>query len=302
MKNKRQKRIIFAIPLLLLMVCTWACSEKFLNDDQKYSPDEAPPQGLMEINFEAEVLSYEELLNPKTATPLEHIASMSHSLRSNISIQIYEDGTSDWRIEKLTPKHDVSIKDLTPLNSNPVTKVTRINRSGMGYFYDEKGKLLQEHAVPVHSFSDLINKTKQNPDAIYSAMGMKTVEKLDQYISDAKAKGAIIQDLGNNKISIHSTIAQSMPNARIGGDKKDEYDIEDTIDKNIKMIVGSKMSQKNKKDIISETNYAYKLSEDKKLVPDAIYAFHYSEDSKGKKHKVVSNTYFDRVSGKINIK
>jgi hypothetical protein len=221
----------------------------------------------------------------------------------NISIKIYEDGSSDWRIEKLVPKHNVTIKDLTPPNSNSVTKVTRINRSGMGYFYDEKGKLLQEHAVPVHSFSDLINKTKQNPDAIYSAMGMKTIEKLDQYISDAKTKGAIIQDLGNNKISIRSTIAQSMPNARIGGDKKDEYDIEDTIDKNIKMIVGSKMSQKNKKDIVSETTYSYKLSEDKKLLlPNAIYAFHYSEDSKGKKHKVVSNTYFDRVSGKINVK
>jgi hypothetical protein len=302
MKNKRQKRIIFAIPLLLFIVFMWACSEKFLNDDQKYSPDEAPPQGLMEINFEAEVLSYEELSNAKTASPLEQIASMPHALRSSISIQIYEDGTSDWRIEKLTPKHNVSIKDLTPPNTNPVTKVTRINRFGMGYFYDEKGKLLQEHAVPVQSFSDLIIKTKKNPDAIYSAMGMKTIEKLDQYISDVKNKGAIVQDLGNNKISIRSIIAQSMPNARVGGDKKDEYDIEDIIDKNIKMIVGSKMYKKNKKDIVSETTYSYKLSEDKKLLPNAIYAFHYSEDSKGKKHKIVSNTYFDRVSGKINIK
>ena len=256
----------------------------------------------MEVNFEAEVLSYEELVDPKSATVMEQINAMPHALRSNISIQIYEDGTSDWRIEKLTPKHDVTIKDLTPPNPNPVTKVTRINRYGMGYFYDEKGKLLQEHAVPVHSFSDLINKTKKNPDAIYSAMGMKTIEKLDQYINDAKAKGAIVQDLGNNKISIRSAISQSMPNARIGGDKKDEYDIEDTIDKNIKMIVGSKMSQKNKKDIVSETNYTYKLNEDKKLVPSAIFASHYSEDSKGKKSKTISNTYFDHVSGKINIK
>ena len=148
MKNKLQKRIFFAVPLLLLMIFTWACSEKFLNDDQKYSPDEAPPQGLMEINFEAEVLSYEEV-DAKTATIMEKINAMPHALKSSISIQIYDDGTSDWRIEKLTPKHDVTVKHQTLANPDAQTKVTRINRSGMGYFYDEKGKLLHENAVPV---------------------------------------------------------------------------------------------------------------------------------------------------------
>ncbi len=301
MKNKRQKRIIFAIPLLLLIVFTWACSEKFLNDDQKYSPNEAPPQGLMEVNFEAEVLSYEEV-DSKTATVMEQINAMPHTLRSNISIQIYEDGTSDWRMEKLTPKHNVTVKHLTPANPDPQTKVTRINRFGMGYFYDEKGKLLQEHAVPVQSFSDLITKAKKNPDEIFSTMGLKTVGNIDSYLSDAKSRGSIIQDMGNNKISISSTLTQNMPNARIAGDKKDEYTIVDIIDKNIKLVVRSTMYKKNKNDLISEVNYSYKLNDENKLIPNAMYAYHYSEDSKGKKHKSISNTYFDRVSGKINIK
>ena len=302
MKNQRQKRIVYAIPLLLLMIFTWACSEKFLNGDQKYSPDEAPPQGLMEVNFEAEVLSYEELADPKSATVMEQINAMPHALRSNISIQIYEDGTSDWRIEKLTPKNDVTVKHLTPVNPDPQTKVTRINRFGMGYFYDEKGKLLKEHAVPVQSFSDLIIKAKKNPDEVFSTMGIKTVGNLDSYLSDAKSKGSIIQDLGNSKISISSTLTQSMPNARIAGDKRDDYEITDIIDKNIKMVVRSTMYGKKKKDLISEVNYSYKLNDEKKLIPNAMYSYHYSEDTKGKKRKSISNTYFDRVSGKINIK
>lgn len=301
MKNKRQKRIIFAIPLLLLMVFTWACSEKFLNDDQKYSPDEAPLQGLMEINFEAEVLSYEEV-DPKTATIMEKINAMPHALRSNISIQIYEDGTSDWRIEKLIPKHDVTVKHQTFANPDPQTKVTRINRSGMGYFYDEKGKLLRENAVPVQSFSDLINKVKKNPDEIYSTMGVKTIDNLDEYLNQVKKNGAIVKELGNNKISIVSTLGQNIPNARISGDKKDDYEVEDIIDKYIKMVVGAKVYLKKKKELVSEANYTYKLNDDKKLVPNAIYAFHYNDDSKGKKSKSISNTYFDHVSGKINIK
>lgn len=301
MKNKRQKRIVYAIPLLILMMFTWACSEKFLNDDQKYSPEEAPPQGLMEINFEAEVLSYEEV-DQKAATIMEKINAMPHALRSNISIQIYEDGTSDWRIEKLIPKHDVAIKHETLANPDPQTKVTRINRSGMGYFYDEKGKLLKEHAVPVQSFSDLINKVKKNPDEIYSAMGVKTIDKLDNYINQVRKNGAIVQELGNNKISIVSTMGQNSPNARIAGGVKDEYEVEDIIDKHIKMVVGAKVYLKKKKELVSEANYTYKLNDEKKLVPNAIYAFHYNEDSKGKKSKSISNTYFDRVSGKINIK
>ncbi len=301
MKNKRQKRIIFAIPLLVLMVFTWACSEKFLNDDQKYSPDEAPPQGLMEINFEAEVLSYEEV-DSKTATIMEKINAMPHALRSSIAIQIYEDGTSDWRIEKLIPKHDVSVNHQTLANPDPQTKVTRINRSGMGYFYDEKGKLLRENAISVQSFSDLINKVKKNPDEIYSTMGVKTIDKLDEYLNQVKKSGAIIQELGNNKISIVSTLGQNIPNARISGDKKDDYEVEDIIDKYIKMVVGAKVYLKKKKELVSEANYTYKLNNDKKLVPNAIYAFHYNEDSKGKKSKSISNTYFDHVSGKINIK
>jgi len=68
------------------------------------------------------------------------------------------------------------------------------------------------------------------------------------------------------------------------------------------MVVGSKVYLKKKKELVSEANYSYKLNDDKKLVPNAIYAFHYNEDSKGKKSKSISNTYFDHVSGKINIK
>jgi hypothetical protein len=255
----------------------------------------------MEVNFEAEVLSYEEV-DSKTATVMEQINAMPHTLRSNISIQIYEDGTSDWRMEKLTPKHNVTVKHLTPANPDPQTKVTRINRFGMGYFYDEKGKLLQEHAVTVQSFSDLITKAKKNPDEIFSTMGLKTVGNIDSYLSDAKSRGSIIQDMGNNKISISSTLTQNMPNARIAGDKKDEYTIVDIIDKNIKLVVRSTMYKKNKNDLISEVNYSYKLNDENKLIPNAMYAYHYSEDSKGKKHKSISNTYFDHVSGKINIK
>ena len=297
MKNQRQKRIVYAIPLLLLMIFTLACSEKFLNGDEKYSPDEAPPQGLMEVNFEAEVLSYEEV-DSKTATIMEKINAMPHALRSNISIQIYEDGTSDWRIEKLIPKHDVSVNHQTLANPDPQTKVTRINRFGMGYFYDEKGKLLKEHAVPVQSFSDLIIKAKKNPDEIFSTMGMKTVGNINAYLSDAKSKGAII----HNKVSISSTLVQAMPNARIAGDKKDDYEIVDIIDKNINLVVHSTVYGKKKKDLVSEVNYSYKLNDEKKLIPNAMYSYHYSEDTKGKKRKSISNTYFDRVSGKINIK
>ncbi len=302
MKNQWQKRIAYAVLMLILMMITWACNNNFLSDDQKYSPDEAPPSGLMEVNFEAEVLSYEELADAKSATIMEKINAMPHALRSKISIQIYDDGTSDWRIEKLKPKHDVIPKHLTPPNPDPQTKVTRINRMGMGYFYDEKGKLLKEHAVPVQSFSDLIIKVKKNPDAIFSTMGLKTIGNIESYLSDAKSKGAIIQNVGKNRISISSTLTQTVPNARISNEKNEDYTVVDIIDKKINMVARSTIYDKSKGSLVSESNYLYKLNNENRVIPSAIFAYHYSEDSKGKKHKTISNTYFDGVSGTINIK
>jgi hypothetical protein len=181
----------------------------------------------------------------------------------------------------------------------PQTKITRINRNGMGYFYDNKGNLLDQHEIPMQSFLEIVSQIKSDPSAVYSILGVKSGEKIGQMIDEAKRKGAVVQDLGNDNISIRYTLSQSSPNARIVG--KENYKIVDIVNKKFNILIGSKMYD-NKDNNVSETFYSYKLEADNKLSPKAIYSANYNEDAKGKKVKNITNTYFESVSGKINTK
>lgn len=138
MKNStRHKRYLRMVSITLIAVSlTQGCSPDFLESDPGRSN---PEEGVLTMSYEAEMLTYQPIGSDEKAPVIDRIGAMAKSARTRISVQIYEDGTSDWTMEKLTPKRNTLMKDLTPPNPMPQTQKTRILRSGTGYFYDAQG-------------------------------------------------------------------------------------------------------------------------------------------------------------------
>ena len=116
---------------LVLNAAFWqACSPGFLESD----PANAPlTEGILTLEYEAEVLTWQEAGDPAKTSPLDKIHGMAHAVRSKVHAEVYEDGTSAWRIEKMEPQYNVKIPDQTPPDPTPQTKITRIDRTGNWY-------------------------------------------------------------------------------------------------------------------------------------------------------------------------
>ena len=296
--NRVAGYVTWVVPLLLMQ----GCSQLKMNDDLVKSSYADPSKGAVEVHFEAENVTYQELGSDKQASAFDKIHAMPNAHRSKIDLQIYEDGTSDWKMTKLNPKHDVKINDLTPANPMPQTRTTHVDRSGMGFFYGDDGKLLYKHPVPTNSFADLITRVKKNPQAVYGAMGIKSKQQIDEVINNAKANGAIVTDLGSNNISVRQLVAA--PSAQMSSKARaasSNYKSVDIINTNLNVVVGSTLYDENEK-LVNQVYYRYKADENGKLLPEAIYMKTWTTYEKtGKTTVSISKTYFDNVSETINL-
>ncbi|QMW01476.1 hypothetical protein [Spirosoma foliorum] len=290
--------VIWLASVFLLQSCT----RLEMLSDVSQSANASPQKGAIELHYEAENVTYQELDKANASTAFDKIHAMANAHRSKIDLQIYEDGTSAWKMTKLTPKHDVKINDLTPVNPMPQTRTTQVDRSGMGFFYGDDGKLLHKHAVPTKSFGDLVAQVKKNPEAIYSALGVKPKQRIDEIIANAKANGAIVTDLGNNNISVRQSVVEAqMPSSNRARVPSSNYKSVDIINTNLNVVVGSALYDENEK-LVSQVYYRYKINEERKLVPEAMYMKTWTTLEKtGKTVITISNTYFDNVSETINI-
>lgn len=272
-----------------------ACSTDFLASDPGGTVPEA---GVISMSYEAEMYTYRTVGDAATTSDLEKIRGMAKSARSQISVQIYKDGTADWTMEKLTPKHNTTIVDQTPPNPMPQTQKTRVLRDGTGYFYGRDGKLLHTDPVPTQSFLPIIGQFERDPTAINSVLGAKSKEQVEQMISRAKFSGGTVQDLGNGNISIRNAVASHAgQNARGEASKYKQVDV---VNPGLGVVLGSSLYDEAD-GLVSQTFYRYKQNADKKLMPEAIYMKAWAKDPKtGKVVETVTTTEFDNLIAKVN--
>ena len=275
-----------------------ACNPDFMVSD----PANAPlNEGVLTLKYEAEVVTWQEVGDAAKATPLDKIHGMAHAARSKVHAEVYEDGTSAWQIEKLEPEHNVNVPDQTPANPMPQTKITRIDRTGKGYFYSNTGTLLNEHDVPVPSFKGVLDQLKKNgnPNAAYSMIGVKSKQQVAEALAIAKQNGADVHDLGDGNISIRNTRPQTT--FKNGRGQTDHYKGVDIYNEKVGILVGSRIYDESDV-LLSETFYAYRKADNKNgIEPEVIYQKTYNKDTKtGEVKTGISNTYFASISAKTN--
>jgi hypothetical protein len=255
-----------ALVLTLSLEVLQGCTPERLTDSAGKSPDANQSPGVVELHFEAENITFRELDKNLETNAFGKVHAMPKAIRSKIDLQIYEDGTSDWKIRKLDPKHNTKVLDLTPPNPMPQTRTTRIDRSGMGYFYGDDGKLLHKHQVPVQLFSDLVKQVRKNPDAVYGALGVKTKQQIDEVVANAKVNGAVVKVLNSKSISV-STSVNNQPSIAIDNARvvASDYKAVDIINTDLNIVMGSSLYNKNE-DLVSQVHYRYKVNGEKKLV------------------------------------
>jgi hypothetical protein len=95
MQKLTTRQIKMGLFILMSITTIWSCRD---NLDEQLTPDDISSTGILELEYEAEVISHQELENPNSATELEKIGAVPTASRSKVSIQVYEDGTSEWRI------------------------------------------------------------------------------------------------------------------------------------------------------------------------------------------------------------
>ena len=292
MKNStRHKRYLRMVSITLIAVSlTQGCSPDFLESDPGRSN---PEEGVLMMSYEAEMLTYQPIGSDEKAPVIDRIGAMAKSARTRISVQIYEDGTSDWTLEKLTPKRNTLMKDLTPPNPMPQTQKTRILRSGTGYFYDGKGNLLHTDPVPTQSFAPMLIRMKQDPTATNAVVGVKSTQEVMALIENAKQQGSIVQELGNNVVSISSKVQPNNRQARGGLTNFRQVDM---LHKKLGIVLGSSLYNEAD-ELVCQTFYRYKANSDKtKLLPEVIYSKQWDTNPRtNKRVETITNMQFENM-------
>lgn len=273
-----------------------ACSPDFLESDPVNAPMN---EGVLSLDYEAEIITWQEVGDATEASFIDKIHGMAHAMRSKVQAEIYDDGSSAWRIEKLEPHHNVKVPDQTPPDPTPQTKVTRIDRNGKGYFYSSTGTLLNKHDVPVQSFTGLLERFKKsrNPDIAYSIVGVQSQQQVSQVITTARANGAEVYDLGNGNVSIRSAVPQTA--FKNGRGSTTNFKGVDIYNEKVGILVGSRLYDEANM-LLSETFYAYRKANNKnKIEPEVIYQKTFNKDPKtGEIKTTFTNTYFASISAK----
>lgn len=239
------------------------------------------------------MLTYQPIGSDENAPTIDRIGAMAKSDRTRISVQIYEDGTSDWTMEKLAPKRNTLMKDLTPPNPMPKTQKTRILRSGTGYFYDGKGNLLHTDPVPVQSFAPMLTRMKQDPTATNAVVGIKSTQEVMALIENAKQQGSIVQEMGSNVVSISSKVQPTNRQARSGLSNFRQVDM---LHKGLGVVLGSSLYNEAN-ELVCQTFYRYKSNSDKtKLLPEAIYSKQWDTNPRtNKRVETIANVKFENM-------
>jgi hypothetical protein len=308
MENTRLRRYNrFTIPfnVAFVIAITQSCSPDFLDQN---GVDAMFEEGTLTLDYEAEIVGWQETGDITKASIPDKIYGMAHAARSKVHAELYEDGTSAWRIEKLEPEHNVSVPDQTPPNPMPQTKITRIDRNGKGYFYSNTGTLLHEHDVPVQSCKELLARfaRSKNPDIAYALAGVKGQQPIADIVTAAKADGATVQNMGGDIISISKIIPQTT--FKNGRGSTTTYKGVDLYNEKVGILVGSELYDESEM-LLSETFYVYRKNDDKQkenkagkkvtIEPEVIYQKTYNKNPKTGERKVsITNTYFKTISAK----
>ncbi len=284
------------LAFLLVAFMVSFCSKTELGDSPTTANKVNLP-GLAHVSFDAEVLNFQEVQDPSKASALQLIGAAPKAERSKIELDVYDDGSSSWMITKQEPKHDVAQHHLTPPDPSPQTYTTRIDRAGMGYFYDKNGTFLRQHPVPLPSYKAIADAIIADPKASFGAVGIPSTARLQKYLKQATNAGAIVQDLGNGLTSVRVTNTTAS-NAAAKTASADQTTSVDIIDTNLNLIMGSTLYDSNQ-EVLSKAFYSYKFDNDK-ASPEAIYQEVWNTDASGKKVKTISNTYFYQFSATVN--
>ena len=265
MKKLLPPRVLVFL-LIAFFLCY--CSKPELSDTLIVSKVNIP--GLLKIQFDAEVLKFQEVQDASKISVLQLIGAAPKALRSKIDIDVYEDGSTAWVIEKLEPRHDVKEHHLTPPDPSPQTQTTHIDKAGLGSFFDAKGKLLRQHQIPVQSFKQVVDEVKANPNAVFGAVGIPFADRLQKLLAKAIKNGATVQDLGNGLTSIRTKQGpQTLANPSVRTATEGDYTSVDIIDANLNLVIGSTLTNV-KGETVSKSFYSYTFK-DNRATPQAVY-------------------------------
>ncbi len=257
--------------------------------------------GIINLEYEVETLTVPSLQNADDANAQQKIQAMAFSERNKIKMSAYADGTSAWRIEKQKPKNDLSVQHETPPSDLREVKITEVDRAGMGRFYDDKGALLFTHKVPIASLKDAVANVFENPNAIFTAMGVNTAENVAKILARAKAQGSIVQDLGNGMTSVRTGKGKGGESTLRQKDEADNLTSVDIFNTALGIMMGSTLYDEQE-NIVCQVYYSYVYNEQNKLVPEATFLQSWDIDPiTGEKRKTETHTYFENVTATINI-
>ncbi len=283
--------------MLVLLLAGCHATDSVKNPKAAFA--EAAP-GVFKLTFEAETLTVRELANAATATSLEKIQAMPTSSKTKIKLTAYEDGTSDWYMEKLMPEKNLQVKSLSPPNDQPPVMITRIDRSGTGYFYDRNGNLLNQNNMETPSLAEIVANVKQNPNAVFSALGVKTAWQVDKLIATAKAKGGTVTETSNGLLSIKTPVngGSNGSNVRTASANAN-LSTTDVFDKKAGVLLTSTLTDLAG-NVLARSIYKYAKNTGDKLVPEVIQTEVWKTNAAGQQLKTLSITHYTSVNATIN--
>lgn len=146
------------------------------------------------IKYDAEVTMTQQPVNASDLnqlTPQDKVGLLPHTTRSAVEFCMKGNGTSEWVIEKMQPRHVFEAKSYTLPDPSPKTKTIRIINE-QATFMDASGKVIKTTDFKVNELSSALN------NLMNLAKNGSTDSDFNKMLDDARKDNAEIVDMGED--------------------------------------------------------------------------------------------------------
>jgi hypothetical protein len=270
------------------------------------NPIDMPSGGdaLVSLKYTAEVMSHvkTDAQNGKL-TGLEEIKAVPKTKRSEIAMNVYQDGTCDMTMKELEPKFQpIKYAHLTPPSNRPKGVFTRVERNGKVHVFDKDNKEISvfdmSQKIDLSKWVEIIKNdttASTQADMVSYIFGNKT-GGVKAMMEDAKRNGGTIKDNGDGTFLV--TIGKLDNGLDTRG--ADKTFTESVVNPSLNIVKAAAIFDKKSNKMLSKMAYTYKSTGNAQELTHIYLESLNPNSSSRRQEKMITITEFSNVSLKIN--
>jgi hypothetical protein len=213
---------------IILLTATCGLEQDLLNKEESLAKSEElslektaniANEGILELSYVIETVT-RFITEQKNFSNLDLASMVPKKEKKKINLTLFENGQVSMIIESRAISNPIKIPHKTLPNDMPEVYKTVIENNTVS-FYDKTGNLLSANPMEMPDHSETVSSLLELSDSCYSPesvgrvvarlQGSQFTNDLNEFVADAKQKGAVIMDEDEQFMTIRMSLGQIEP-------------------------------------------------------------------------------------------